>query len=154
KALRYLTSGYDKDVKQVLNDAMFVEDYDEMVIVKDIDFFSVWDHMMFADRKKVDVLDDHLLVGVLDGHGLVQDLLDVLVVARREVAQRLRDALGRLLEPLAVHVLAELLQELLDQLLDHPTPPSYSKRFFAVSTTATRLSAPVGSAGARIRQNA
>ncbi|OLC53611.1 MAG: hypothetical protein AUH77_09930 [Candidatus Rokubacteria bacterium 13_1_40CM_4_69_39] len=39
KALRYLTSGYDKDVKQVLNDAMFVEDYDEMVIVKDIDFF-------------------------------------------------------------------------------------------------------------------
>src|SRR2546426_9121183 len=41
KALRYLTSGYDKDVKQVLNDAMFVEDYDEMVIVKDIDFFSL-----------------------------------------------------------------------------------------------------------------
>jgi GTP cyclohydrolase I len=41
KALRYLTSGYDKDVKEVLNDAMFVEDYDEMVIVKDIDFFSL-----------------------------------------------------------------------------------------------------------------
>src|SRR5438876_10069428 len=46
KALRYLTSGYDKDVKQVLNDAMFVEDYDEMVIVKDIDFFSVCEHHM------------------------------------------------------------------------------------------------------------
>jgi len=41
KALRYLTSGYDKEVKEVLNDAMFVEDYDEMVIVKDIDFFSL-----------------------------------------------------------------------------------------------------------------
>src|SRR5207302_104651 len=41
KALRYLTSGYDRDVKDVLNDAMFVEDYDEMVIVKDIDFFSL-----------------------------------------------------------------------------------------------------------------
>ena len=41
KALRYLTSGYDKDVKEVLNDALFVEDYDEMVIVKDIDFFSL-----------------------------------------------------------------------------------------------------------------
>src|SRR2546422_6559188 len=52
-----------------------------------------------ADRKKVDVLDDHHLVVVLDEHGVVQDLLDVLVVARREVAQRLRDALGRLLEP-------------------------------------------------------
>ena len=41
KAMRYLTSGYDRDVKDVLNDAMFVEDYDEMVIVKDIDFFSL-----------------------------------------------------------------------------------------------------------------
>ncbi len=41
KTLRYLTSGYEKSVKDVLNEAMFVEDYDEMVIVKDIDFFSL-----------------------------------------------------------------------------------------------------------------
>ena len=41
KALRYLTSGYEQEVKDVLNDAMFVEDYDEMVVVKDIDFFSL-----------------------------------------------------------------------------------------------------------------
>ena len=39
KALRYLTSGYGQDVNAVLNDALFVEDYDEMVVVKDIDFF-------------------------------------------------------------------------------------------------------------------
>src|SRR3989441_10078129 len=41
KALRYFTSGYGQDVKDVLNGAMFVENYDEMVIVKDIDFFSL-----------------------------------------------------------------------------------------------------------------
>src|SRR3989442_6742008 len=41
KALRYFTSGYGQDVKEVLNGAMFVEEYDEMVIVKDIDFFSL-----------------------------------------------------------------------------------------------------------------
>jgi len=41
KALRYLTSGYGQDVNAVLNDALFVEDYDEMVVVKDIDFFSL-----------------------------------------------------------------------------------------------------------------
>src|ERR671936_2090583 len=41
KALRYLTSGYGKDPRDVLNDALFVEDYDEMVVVKDIDFFSL-----------------------------------------------------------------------------------------------------------------
>jgi GTP cyclohydrolase I len=41
KALRYLTAGYDKDVHDILNDALFVEEYDEMVVVKDIDFFSL-----------------------------------------------------------------------------------------------------------------
>src|SRR6266702_6353204 len=41
KALRYFTSGYRQDVKEVLNGAMFVEEYDEMVIVKDIDFSSL-----------------------------------------------------------------------------------------------------------------
>jgi GTP cyclohydrolase I len=41
KALRYLTSGYGQDVNTILNDALFVEDYDEMVVVKDIDFFSL-----------------------------------------------------------------------------------------------------------------
>src|SRR3989475_2201316 len=40
-ALRYLTSGYGQDVHAILNDALFVEDYDEMVVVKDIDFFSL-----------------------------------------------------------------------------------------------------------------
>ena len=41
KAFRYLTSGYDKDPRDILNDAMFVEEYDEMVVVKDIDFASL-----------------------------------------------------------------------------------------------------------------
>jgi len=41
KALRYLTSGYQQDVQEVLNGALFVEDYDEMVLVKDIDVFSL-----------------------------------------------------------------------------------------------------------------
>jgi GTP cyclohydrolase I len=40
-ALRYLTSGYERDAKDVLNDALFVEEYDEMVVVKDIDVFSL-----------------------------------------------------------------------------------------------------------------
>jgi GTP cyclohydrolase I len=41
KAFEYLTAGYARNVKDVLNDALFVEDYDEMVVVKDIDFFSM-----------------------------------------------------------------------------------------------------------------
>jgi GTP cyclohydrolase I len=41
KALQYLTSGYGQDVHEVLNEALFTEEYDEMVVVKDIDFYSM-----------------------------------------------------------------------------------------------------------------
>ena len=41
KALKFLTSGYDADVDEVLNGALFTVDYSEMVIVKDIDFYSL-----------------------------------------------------------------------------------------------------------------
>ena len=41
KAFKYFTSGYGQDAHQVLNDALFTEEYDEMVVVKDIDFYSL-----------------------------------------------------------------------------------------------------------------
>src|SRR5215210_8347943 len=44
KAYRFLTSGYDADIDQVLNNALFTVDYSEMVIVKDIDFYSLCEH--------------------------------------------------------------------------------------------------------------
>src|SRR6266480_5618559 len=110
--------------------------------------------MVLAETEEVDVLHDHHLVVVLDEHGVVQDFLHVLVVARGEIPQGVRHALGRLLEPLALRVLTELLQELRDQLFEHHAPPRYSNRFFAVSTTLTRRSRASPTAGLRIRQNA
>src|SRR6186713_2765780 len=44
KALKFLTSGYGADIDTVLNDALFTVDYSEMVIVKDIDFYSLCEH--------------------------------------------------------------------------------------------------------------
>src|SRR5262245_56940272 len=44
RALRFLTSGYGADIDDVLNDALFTVDYSEMVIVKDIDFYSLCEH--------------------------------------------------------------------------------------------------------------
>ena len=55
KALRYLTSGYERDVKDVLNGAMFVEEYDEMVVVKDIDFSSLCEHHLLPFIGKVHI---------------------------------------------------------------------------------------------------
>src|ERR1700679_1689078 len=43
-AYKFLTSGYDADIDQVLNNALFTVDYNEMVIVKDIDFYSLCEH--------------------------------------------------------------------------------------------------------------
>ena len=54
-ALRYLTSGYAKDVHEILNDALFVEEYDEMVIVKDIDVTSLCEHHLLPFIGKVHV---------------------------------------------------------------------------------------------------
>src|SRR5882762_8475351 len=46
KSLKFLTRGYTMDVKEVLHEALFDVDYDEMVIVKDIEFYSMCEHHM------------------------------------------------------------------------------------------------------------
>src|SRR5437870_13314971 len=65
KALRYFTSGYAQDVKEVLNGAMFVEDYDETVTVKDIDFSSLCEHhlLRFVGRCHVAYMPNRKIVG-------------------------------------------------------------------------------------------
>ena len=53
KAWEYLTSGYKQDVHAVLNEALFTEEYDEMVVVKDIDFYSLCEHHLLPFVRQV-----------------------------------------------------------------------------------------------------
>src|SRR5512138_1221340 len=66
KALRFLTSGYSTDVDAIVNGALFTVKYDEMVIVKDIEFFSMCEHHLLPFYGKVHIayLPRHKVIGL------------------------------------------------------------------------------------------
>jgi GTP cyclohydrolase I len=108
KALRYFTSGYSQDVKEVLNGAMFVEEYDEMVIVKDIDFSSMCEHHLlpFVGKCHVAYLPDRKIVGLSKIPRLVEMFSRRLQVQERLTTQ-IATTLNEALQPRGVAVVME-----------------------------------------------
>ncbi len=108
KALRYFTSGYGQDVKEVLNGAMFVEEYDEMVIVKDIDFFSLCEHHLipFFGRCHVAYMPNRKIVGLSKIPRLVEMFSRRLQVQERLTTQ-IANTLNEALQPRGVAVVVE-----------------------------------------------
>ena len=108
KALRYLTSGYGQDVNEVLNDALFVEDYDEMVVVKDIDFFSLCEHHMlpFIGKCHVAYMPRRKIVGLSKIPRLVEMYSRRLQVQER-LTRQIANTLNDVLEPMGVAVVME-----------------------------------------------
>ena len=108
KALRYLTSGYGQDVNEVLNDALFVEDYDEMVVVKDIDFFSLCEHHMlpFIGKCHVAYMPKRKIVGLSKIPRLVEMYSRRLQVQER-LTRQIANTLNDVLEPMGVAVVME-----------------------------------------------
>jgi GTP cyclohydrolase I len=91
RAYAYLTKGYAEDPKAVINQAMFTEDYQEMVLVKDIDFFSLCEHHLlpFYGRAHVAYIPKRRIVGLSKVARLVE------VYSRRlQVQERLTTQLA------------------------------------------------------------
>jgi GTP cyclohydrolase I len=108
KSLRFLTSGYDADIDAVLNNALFAVDYNEMVIVKDIDFYSLCEHHMlpFFGRCHVAYIPQGRVLGLSKIPRLVEIFSRRLQVQERltkQIAETLRDKV----QPLGVAVVME-----------------------------------------------
>src|SRR5919201_6062564 len=108
KALRYLTSGYEKDVDDVLNEALFVEEYDEMVVVKDIDVFSLCEHHLlpFIGKAHVAYMPHKKIVGLSKIPRLIEMYSRRLQVQERLTTQ-IANTLNDVLQPRGVAVVME-----------------------------------------------
>ncbi|MEO8399154.1 MAG: GTP cyclohydrolase I FolE [Ignavibacteriaceae bacterium] len=108
KAYEFLTSGYLKKVDEVLNGAIFNEKYDEMVLVKNIDFYSLCEHHMlpFYGRVHVAYIPNGKIVGLSKIPRLVEIFSRRLQVQER-MTQEIADTLNKYLEPQGVAVVSE-----------------------------------------------
>ncbi len=108
QALSYLTRGYAMDPEKVINDALYTEDYEEMIVQKDIDFYSLCEHHMlpFFGKAHVAYIPHHKIIGISKLARLVD------IYARRlQVQERMTNQIATIimdkLDPLGVAVVIE-----------------------------------------------
>ncbi|MBQ7210619.1 MAG: GTP cyclohydrolase I FolE [Paludibacteraceae bacterium] len=107
-ALQYLTKGYGEDPEKILQSAIFEEDYKQMVIVKDIDFYSLCEHHMLPFFGKAHVA--YIPNGKITGLSKIARIVDV-YARRLQVQERMttqiKECIQKTLEPLGVMVVVE-----------------------------------------------
>jgi GTP cyclohydrolase I len=108
KALRFLTSGYETDVQSIINGALFHEKCDEMVVVKDIEFFSMCEHHLlpFFGKMHVAYLPKDKLIG-LSKIPRVVDMFARRLQLQERLTQQVAESLQEVLEPRGVGVICE-----------------------------------------------
>ncbi len=108
KAMQFLTKGYHEDPEAILRSALFEEDYRQMVVVKDIDFYSLCEHHMLPFFGKVHVA--YIPNGRITGLSKIARVVDVFA-RRLQVQERLttqiKDCIQQTLDPLGVMVVIE-----------------------------------------------
>lgn len=108
KAIQYLTHGYDLDPVGILNSAKFKEDYKQMVIVKDIELYSMCEHHLlpFFGKAHVAYIPNKYIVGLSKIPRIVDAFSRRLQVQERLTTQ-IRDCIQDTLQPLGVAVVIE-----------------------------------------------
>ena len=108
KAMQILTRGYTQDPHKVLTDALFAEEYDQMVIVKDIDFFSMCEHHMLPFYGKVHVA--YIPKGYITGLSKIARVVDIYshrLQVQERMTQQIKQCIQDTLHPLGVMVVVE-----------------------------------------------
>ncbi len=108
KAMRFLTSGYQADVDKLINGALFDVDYDEMVVVKDIEFFSMCEHHMLPFYGKAHVA--YVPNGKVVGLSKIPRIIDVFarrLQVQERMTQEIAHTLMDVLQPRGVGVIVE-----------------------------------------------
>ena len=108
KAMQILTRGYTQDPRKVLTDALFEEKYNQMVIVKDIDFFSMCEHHMLPFYGKVHV--GYIPDGHITGLSKVASVIDIFshrLQVQERLTEQIKDCIQDTLQPLGTMVIIE-----------------------------------------------
>lgn len=108
KALHFLTSGYTADIGEIVNGALFDVKYDEVVIVRDIEFFSMCEHHMLPFFGKIHVayLPDEKVIGLSKIPRIVDVFARRLQIQER-LTQQIAETIQELLNPRGVGVICE-----------------------------------------------
>ena len=108
KAMQVLTRGYSEDAHKVLTDALFAEKYNQMVIVKDIDVFSLCEHHLLPFYGKAHVA--YIPNGYITGLSKIARVVDIFshrLQVQERLTQQIKDCIQQTLKPLGVMVVIE-----------------------------------------------
>jgi len=108
RALKFLTEGYRKDVDELFNEAFFQEDYDEMVVVRDIEFYSLCEHHLlpFFGKAHVAYIPNRRIVGLSKIPRLV-DLFARRLQVQERMTKEIAETMMEKLSPRGVAVVVE-----------------------------------------------
>ena len=108
KSWDFLSKGYNQNIEDIINNAVFKEDYDEMVTIKDIDFFSLCEHHLlpFFGKAHVAYIPDGKIIGLSKVPRIV-DMFSRRLQVQERMTHQIAETLANVLDPKGVAVVIE-----------------------------------------------